>query len=59
MTSNKLFDFVGKNSAELTALNESLQDLLDGIQVMRTRYCLFMFMSPHAPLAICSCFVML
>uniref|UniRef100_A0A2P2MSA1 Exocyst complex component sec3 n=1 Tax=Rhizophora mucronata TaxID=61149 RepID=A0A2P2MSA1_RHIMU len=24
----------GKNSAELTALNESLQDLLDGIQVM-------------------------
>lgn len=31
-----LFDVIGKNSAELAALNESLQDLLDGIQVMST-----------------------
>lgn len=29
-----IFFMVGKNSAELAALNESLQDLLDGIQVI-------------------------
>jgi hypothetical protein len=34
----KLFYFVGKNSAELAALNESLQNLLDGIQVIFTLY---------------------
>ena len=34
----KLFYFVGKNSAELAALNESLQNLLDGIQVILTLY---------------------
>lgn len=32
------FNFVGKNSAELAALNESLQNLLDGIQVIYTLY---------------------
>lgn len=31
--SHKLFDSAGKTSPDLTALNESLQDLLDGIQV--------------------------
>lgn len=30
----RLFDFTGKSSADLAALNESLQDLLDGIQVI-------------------------
>lgn len=36
----QLSNFVGKNSGELAALNESLQNLLDGIQVMHTTYCL-------------------
>lgn len=34
-------NFVGKHTGELAALNESLQDLLDGIQVMGTTYCIF------------------
>lgn len=34
-------NFVGKHTGELAALNESLQDLLDGIQVMSTTYCIF------------------
>lgn len=29
-----IFAFAGKNSADLAALNEALQDLLDGIQVI-------------------------
>lgn len=36
-----LSNFVGKNSAELAALNESLHELLDGIQVMLALFNIF------------------
>lgn len=42
---------VGKSSAELAALNGSLQDLLDGIQVLFSNYCLFMWKPSREPLA--------
>lgn len=47
---------VGKSSAELAALNGSLQDLLDGIQVLFSNYCLFMW-KPSRAFGICCCFV--
>lgn len=47
---NTSFNYAGKKTADLEALNESLRDLLDGIQVSWIENCSYYFFVLHQTL---------